>query len=383
MLPSFLVLFLVVNSIKLAVNLPNGAPESICDSLLPFHGGGIKPMTSVSPFTIVPLSTVVEQGQVLRVEIQADPRELVFGGFMIHARTRTTPYRVVGRFAKSADGTVKLINCGDGVENTATHVSPQPKLDFGLDWQAPNDYTGEVYFMWVLFKISVQSNLIDVPFFPNSATVAQEYDKFWVGLQSESVRIVARGELSNFPSNGISTTRRPFYQPTSPDYVPNRTKITQNQGDPFYDQCGDTKSCFGFPDGCVEQKNCKAAVATIVIGERYLFEMKAFDQNAAYVASALSMDNKMGDDSVMECVPERGQGIKAYASWTYSSPKYGVTRENVPQNIVRLVDSSYTNNQIYCRVERDTVSTVRGNNYDLVRNKYNVLVASGSSNKGS
>ncbi|XP_063701077.1 putative ferric-chelate reductase 1 homolog isoform X2 [Culicoides brevitarsis] len=360
MLPCFLVLFFFVNSFTTVVCLPNGAPESTCESLLPFHGGGIKPLTTVSPFNIVPLSTVVEQGQVLRVEIQADPRELVFGGFMIHARTRTTPYRVVGRFAKSADGTVKLINCGDGVENTATHVSPAPKLDFGLDWQAPNDYVGEIYFI---------------------ATIAQEYDKFWVGIQSESIRIVTRGSLLSTPSNGISTSRRPFHQPTSFDIVPNRTKITKKLGDPFYDQCGDTKSCFGFPEGCVEQKNCKAAVATIVNGESYVFEMKAFDPNAAYVASALSMDNKMGDDSVMECVPERGQGIKAYASWTFSSPKYGVTRENVPQSIVKLIDSSYTNNQIYCRVERDALSVVRGVSFDLVRNKYNILVASGSSNK--
>lgn len=146
MLPLFLVL-LVLNSIKLVVNLPNGAPESVCDSLLPFHGGGIPALTTISPFTIVPLSTVIEQGQVLRVEVQADPRELVFKGYMIHARTKGNPYKVVGRFAKSADGTVKLINCGDGVENTATHASTSSKIDFGLDWQAPSDFVGEVYFM--------------------------------------------------------------------------------------------------------------------------------------------------------------------------------------------------------------------------------------------
>lgn len=110
--------------------------------------------------------------------------------------------------------------------------------------------------------------------------------------------------------------------------------------------------------------------------------MKAFEPNAAYIASALSLDDKMADDSVMECVPERGQEIKAYSSWTYREPKFGVTRENVPQNIIRLLDSSYENGQIYCRVERDAVTTVRGINFDLIRNKYNVLVASGSSLKG-
>lgn len=53
----------------------------------------------------------------------------------------------IGRFAPSIDGLVKLINC-DGVENTATHVSPSPKGDIGLQWQAPNDFLGEVIFKY-------------------------------------------------------------------------------------------------------------------------------------------------------------------------------------------------------------------------------------------
>lgn len=49
--------------------------------------------------------------------------------------------------------------------------------------------------------------------------------------------------------------------------------------------------------------------------------------NPAYVALALSEDDKMGQDSVIECVPQQGT-VRAHTSWTLSNP-YGVTREDV------------------------------------------------------
>lgn len=50
--------------------------------------------------------------------------------------------------------------------------------------------------------------------------------------------------------------------------------------------------------------------------------------NPAYVAIGLSSDDKMGDDSVMECIPEGGT-IRAYTSWTSPPPNYGATRDGV------------------------------------------------------
>lgn len=43
----------------------------------------------------------------------------------------------------------------------------------------------------------------------------------------------------------------------------------------MYEGCGDTKTCFGQPEGCVETKSCRSMVATTVRGERYEFELKA------------------------------------------------------------------------------------------------------------
>lgn len=136
---------LTLSEFKLTSTLPQGAPESVCHSLLPFHGGGIPPQYSRAPYRIEPLNVAVNQGQVLRIEIRPQIPELTFGGFMIHARSASPPYQVIGRFAPSNDGQVKLINCG-GFDNTATHTSPTPKSGISLQWQAPSDFLGEVVF---------------------------------------------------------------------------------------------------------------------------------------------------------------------------------------------------------------------------------------------
>lgn len=47
-----------------------------------------------------------------------------------------------------------------------------------------------------------------------------------------------------------------------------------------------------------------------------------------YVALGLSTNGRMGDDSVMECVPEGGTA-RAHTSYTVGNPNYGVSRENV------------------------------------------------------
>lgn len=82
----------------------------------------------------------------MRLEIESNPPNLSFGGFMIHARSTLPPYNVVGRFQPIDPGQVKLINCDGGAENTATHTSPSPKNNLGFEWVAPVDFEGQVIF---------------------------------------------------------------------------------------------------------------------------------------------------------------------------------------------------------------------------------------------
>lgn len=90
-------ILLVAYSFQTIITLPQGAPESVCHSLLPFHGGGIPPSSSRPPYRIVPHNVAVNQGQILRVEIEPQIPELSFGGFMIHARNINPPYQVVSK----------------------------------------------------------------------------------------------------------------------------------------------------------------------------------------------------------------------------------------------------------------------------------------------
>lgn len=152
---SFIMLLLRLTSyiafliqLKQIVCLPNGAPVSTCSTLMPVHAGGaILEETSQSLFRVSPQAQVVGQGQILRIEIPSEIPSLSIKGFMIHARTPNG--KIVGRFASSADGLVKLIDC-EGSQDTATHSNTSPKVDFGLDWQAPTDYLGDVVFKYDL-----------------------------------------------------------------------------------------------------------------------------------------------------------------------------------------------------------------------------------------
>lgn len=66
----FVFVLFVIYNIQPIRTLPQGAPESVCDTMLPFHGGGIPPSTSRPPYRVVPHNIAVNQGQILRVEIE-------------------------------------------------------------------------------------------------------------------------------------------------------------------------------------------------------------------------------------------------------------------------------------------------------------------------
>lgn len=97
--------------------------------------------------------------------------------------------------------------------------------------------------------------------------------------------------------------------------------------DPLYDGCGSTRACFGSPAGCVETRNCDAAVAVAVRGTRYEFEMKA--RKAVYVAVGLSEDDKMVSTSLGYC-RGRLRGQRSVISVDRSSVTEPVRRQARP-----------------------------------------------------
>ncbi|XP_037920288.1 putative ferric-chelate reductase 1 homolog isoform X2 [Hermetia illucens] len=339
----------VISLWSLSDTLPNGAPEDVCDSMVPFHGGGsILPMTTPPPFQIESAPSV-GLGHTLKVFVASYPRELTFAGFMIQARNRDPPYQVLGQFNPVPEGLTKVINCF-GQQTTATHANTKPKQDFYLEWQAPLDFQGQIVF---------------------NATIAQTYDQFWVGIISEPVDV-----LINHTSVFASSTTRPPLTSTTPVYVPEMSSKPL-QSDPIYEGCGSVKTCFGLPDNCVNDQSCRIITAVTVKGDRFEFEVQSGFGQPGYVAVGLSTDNKMGDDSIIECVPQGGK-VNAFTSWTSGNPNYGDSREGINQNIIRLLASSHKDGVIYCKVERDPVTEVKGRTFDLIKQRYHLLLAAGA-----
>lgn len=102
-------------------------------------------------------------------------------------------------------------------------------------------------------------------------------------------------------------------------------------GESIYDGCGDSKTCFGFPRGCLGSYDCNIFTAVRYEGEKFLFELLSSSQfacssfflgisnlflsvGAAYISMGLSDDNRMGRDSVIECVRE--SQVEVFTSFT-------------------------------------------------------------------
>lgn len=75
-------LLLLAIAISTVEPLPQGAPSSVCHTMMPFHGGGILPQGGISPYTIVPRR---QGGKVIVTVTSA--LGIPFQGFLLQGRT--------------------------------------------------------------------------------------------------------------------------------------------------------------------------------------------------------------------------------------------------------------------------------------------------------
>lgn len=85
----------------------SGAPETVCDTMIPEHHTA--PQSTPSPYTITPNKFKIKAGDPVEVTI-AGSDSTKFKGYLIQARVGTTP---IGRFLKAPQ--INLLDCGSGV----------------------------------------------------------------------------------------------------------------------------------------------------------------------------------------------------------------------------------------------------------------------------
>ena len=120
--------------------------------------------------------------------------------------------------------------------------------------------------------------------------------------------------------NGLLTrTQREFYEKNGTNH--------NNTGGPIYDNCYEDKGCFGIPYNCEKQRNCDMIITYTKVKqawqegkEKYKFEIGG-KMSQGYTAVGLSLDNMMGDDSVMACVQSpTNQSLSVQMYWNTASP---------------------------------------------------------------
>ena len=150
-----------------------------CSAITPGHSHPPQPAES-SPANLTLSSSLVVPGGKITVQLSTSDNS-TFKGFIIQARNRKLKDQQVGSFIVSGDD-VSYMTCGRGIHNSITHRKATSKTSVQAQWMAPSDFEGEVIFRFTFLK---------------------EYKTFWVGAESDRVR--------------ISRSPEPAEQVTTPD----------------------------------------------------------------------------------------------------------------------------------------------------------------------
>merc|ERR1719266_2734763 len=142
-----------------------GAPDSACQAITPGHSHPPQPPES-SPANLTLSSSLVVPGGKITVQLSTSDNS-TFKGFIIQARNRKLKDQQVGSFIVSGDD-VSYMTCGRGIHNSITHRKATSKTSVQAQWMAPSDFEGDVIFRFSFLK---------------------EYKTFWIGAESERVRI--------------------------------------------------------------------------------------------------------------------------------------------------------------------------------------------------
>ncbi|KAM9349991.1 putative ferric-chelate reductase 1 [Symphorus nematophorus] len=183
--PKSVVLFLAVACVccvEDCVCFPNGSVAFSCGSLMPVHPP-YTPSTSSPPFTLSASNATYRPGGVITVTVEVTNSTTEFQGFLLQARSRqgNAVLWPVGKFTNINTTLFTALHCNNMENSTVSQASGARKKRVQLTWEAPsNNNYGDIYF---------------------SASLVENYAKFWVQLNSSTLRLDSSGN----PAAGVST----------------------------------------------------------------------------------------------------------------------------------------------------------------------------------
>jgi hypothetical protein len=150
----------------------------------------------------------------------------------------------------------------------------------------------------------------------------------------------------------------------------------------IYQNCYETKGCFGSENDCIRNKNCKIMTTYQKVSpDEYQFEIGFHSSSGSgYGAVALSNDADMGDDSVMACIIN---AAKIDINMYWNTKNYN----SKPLKDVHLglsnITASYTNGYVMCTFRREAITDIPNESsnlieFDISNTSYYLLLAKGN-----
>ncbi|KAM9324039.1 putative defense protein 3 [Gastrophryne carolinensis] len=154
-------LLVLMTFITISVSFPTGAPISACQTMMPGHVG-IYPQPNPAPYIIKINSSVYQTGRPIEVQIVGS----AYKGILLQART-FKQNTLFGEWLQPPNNT-KILACPGNPVGAITHANTNIKDQ-------------STTYLWMPPSTSVPPVLYFV------ATVAEAYDKYWLGIKSATI----------------------------------------------------------------------------------------------------------------------------------------------------------------------------------------------------
>ena len=273
-------------------------------------------------------------------------------------------------------------------QDTVTHTSNDPKTSVSVTWSPPavsgaddDDDDDEYQVVW---------------------SVVQDYNNYWVRIQSEEISVVRQSDHDDVSSPTTTTKHHIIHhhredekhnhhheeikhshdeEKSEDDHDHEEKSVDHHHDHHVYDGCGVNKTCFGLVNSCQDSHDCDILATWSMKQDVMIVELySSLGSNNRYAALGVSSDDRMGDDLVLGCVSQGGE-VEVVQSWNTG-------RTNVPMieqfANMKMISGANVDGELYCRLHIDNYIEVspplagaRTQRYDLTRDQYHVLLSSG------
>ncbi|KAL5004868.1 hypothetical protein ScPMuIL_018324 [Solemya velum] len=188
MVPSIFVSVAIVTALCQGVlSKRDGAPASVCGTMMPSHG--VSAQTSASPYTITTDKTTISAGDDTGIQVTIQGTETTFEGLLVQARDFSgSSLDAVGTFELPQGETyLKTVDCTH-IKGAVTHSNTDEQSSKTFTWKPPTSVTADVE---IQFR----------------ATIAKVKAEFWTGVTSGKITVTKAVDPSTTqPTGEVETT---------------------------------------------------------------------------------------------------------------------------------------------------------------------------------